>query len=151
MASLIVPCCRTPSCCRSWSRWSLGPRRWKPRSVGAVKEAAASAVPPAPPTSSGYNPHASLYGVGDEQTSGGVDLLILLLNVLGYLLQHLTPAGGEEGGRIRNFRSSLLPLKSLKSLTFSYRVSMQRKMRYAVAQARQPSRYDWPPIFSASA
>lgn len=29
----------------------------------------------------GYNSHASLYGVGEQQTSGSVDLLVLLLDV----------------------------------------------------------------------
>lgn len=37
----------------------------------------------------GYNPHPSLYGVSEKQTSGSVDLLVLLLNVARYLLQHL--------------------------------------------------------------
>lgn len=37
----------------------------------------------------GYNPHSSLYGVCEKQTSGSIDLLILLLNVARYLFQHL--------------------------------------------------------------
>lgn len=39
--------------------------------------------------SEGYNPHPSLYGVCEQQTSRSVDLLILLLNVARYLLQNL--------------------------------------------------------------
>lgn len=37
----------------------------------------------------GYNPHSSLYGVCEKQTSRSIDLLILLLDVARYLLQHL--------------------------------------------------------------
>lgn len=103
---------------------------------GAVKEAAASAVCP-PPTSSGYNPHASLYGVGDEQTSGGVDLLILLLNVLGYLLQHLTPAGGEEGGQNQKlpFISSALEESEEPHLLISRLHAEEDEVRRGAGQA----------------
>lgn len=37
----------------------------------------------------GYNPHSSLYGVHEKQTSWSIDLLVLLLDVARYLLQHL--------------------------------------------------------------
>lgn len=37
----------------------------------------------------GYDPHASLDGVGEQQTSGSVDLLVLLLDVARNLLQNL--------------------------------------------------------------
>lgn len=36
------------------------------------------------------NTHSPFDGIRDEQPSGSKDLLILLPNVLGYLLQHLT-------------------------------------------------------------
>lgn len=39
--------------------------------------------------SQGYDPHPSLDGVSEQQTSGSVDLLVLLLNVARDLLQHL--------------------------------------------------------------
>lgn len=34
----------------------------------------------------GYNTHSSFYGIGDKQTSGSINLLILLLDVLGNFL-----------------------------------------------------------------
>lgn len=37
----------------------------------------------------GYDSHASLYGVGEQQTSGSIDLLVLLLDVAWNLLQNL--------------------------------------------------------------
>lgn len=39
------------------------------------------------------NSHSSFYGICDEQASGSVNLLILFLDVLANLLQHLLVAG----------------------------------------------------------
>lgn len=38
-------------------------------------------LPPVLGDLKGYDSHASLDGVGEQQTSGGVDLLVLLLDV----------------------------------------------------------------------
>lgn len=35
---VIEQCCLTLSCCLSWSRWSLGPRRWRSLSDGSSAE-----------------------------------------------------------------------------------------------------------------
>lgn len=43
----------------------------------------------------GYDSESSLDGVGEEQTQGSVDLLILLLDVLGNLFQYLINHGHE--------------------------------------------------------
>lgn len=43
----------------------------------------------------GYNTHSPLDGIGDEQTSGSVDFLILLLDVLCDLLENLREAGAK--------------------------------------------------------
>ena len=43
----------------------------------------------------GYNSEASLYGVGEEETPRSVDLIVLLLDVLGDLLQDL-PRGQKQ-------------------------------------------------------
>lgn len=47
----------------------------------------------------GYNTHPPFNWIRDEQTSGSVDLLILLLNVLSYLLQHLKKRFGQTGDK----------------------------------------------------
>lgn len=48
----------------------------------------------------GYNPHPTLHGVCEQETSGGKDLLVLLLDVSGDLLEDLQGQGPveDEGG-----------------------------------------------------
>lgn len=50
----------------------------------------------------GYDPHSPLDGIGEEQTSGSVDFLVLLLDVLCNLLENLW------GGAARPVRRSLM-------------------------------------------
>lgn len=55
----------------------------------------------------GYDSHSPLDGVCDEQTSGGVNLLVLLLDVLGDLLQHLPHRHNGGGGSEEDLGSHL--------------------------------------------